>query len=1829
MSRVKFGSSNTYVSRKQRDSHVIMSAFSIVREKDINRMREFVLQYSKPLNFLDDEGNTLMHVLLRSYEDKDIYTVPEIMRYLLTHGVPPNLPNKNGITPLHIAARLGNSEIVNILIDNGSDVNAIDIDKMTPLHYAVNGELSACMKDLRRKALIPATSDGANSKEFNKVIEDAKIVLTGIMNARPFAMYTEHIAATISKNMKFIVHEDLEAIRSNVLETITKIDSGSLGEIGAKVFSSMATTAVRNCTDKCEKVFVKSLDDMKIWPKQDSGWGPDADTTNRILPRSFIMHKTQVLAEMKNKHEQLAKRINDDSILINHFETKINDIVSKFKSAQDRLKDIIMCNYTHAFHLLVDLSFIERIQNGNGSSANIEGSFFETANRIIKFGEGRIQNNFTIPVPPEKLNKNITKPFNAFEYNEIEFYRNLTPHGHIILNDDGTILVKMYYDPTTTTYYSPSDQAPIYYGTGNKYYKGSKRDIAQWDKSRYKSVPREIGVHVDSNGPPNTTMPPIHMPTFPYAGERVMAHELKIVNDQPGFMIDGVFIPVITDQDKYPLMPDDRRFTHMPLPYNMDDRYIQENDDGRSFTIGADPFTLTFNVATINGTEVRFGANGKIDFAMDAPEQDIDDDDDINDEDIDRAYEEFMLEGEIANANPVFYEGDQVGGAIDNAGQLIIPDYGATEDHAKTLFKSDPMFRETNRRDIGQTTFIKTYDIAATTDYPHPIAHLELIRDYLYIAPDAHHTLITGKVMFLSKRLMTNMNALNKNVKELGTVYQAMARNNTPLGYLIPTLLGEIQINILNCVQYVSALLDEKSIINDEWSTIHRVVKDNKRVNNNRKSGYKFYDELMDDILSDGKKELNEAFKEAETTYAYIRDISSAVNDMISAINIVNGIKCIDLYHEKDDFVNADTGKYEDMYKFKIPPIPVLPETLDKFVQSSGDRYEIIKNYLYRVNKQSYTQYVTGNTLKGPLNIYYVTEDEALNLETYRLTPRSKDSRLGFMLMDYKNTAAATSSVSVCRMPINNLYNLQNQTNNLSGDTEKITNDFDLFGLSNDIAYIGIRSPEILKKGAEMYPIIDLGVDNHFNTIKTMIVQNIILIINKALSTTMTGPTYSPGITPIPVDGIYTKIKELHDNYKKVHNLNISLNDHAIFYTFIGKLVDKILVKHIKDAIAKFSREFSVGIFEGKGDVPELDGKEIKLSINTKNEIKMDLNDIIDDIYAAYLRSTIDPPRELYLTPILAHDETTIENYKKSPGLMYNKVYNTNYTHNTPISQESCQKFNTDIIKSLLNNGADPNRIDSSSSSPILYAVEVLNTEVVALMRKYCDTKSPVLNGKSVIEKHSDILMEHLKISTGNDIFAGHMARSTIKALVDNDDYYNNVLRSMDVIFPQLLRMFNESLYWRASIYTGSWLYSDYKHMNDIFKEYDVIVPDLLRNTFADKFDDIIITLYYNDLKPHALHPMYMKIEELNFDLDKLSRKNNEILSREEHIGAANKLDQAERNIIAGDINEFATNTFVTTDNIKKLERITSAQYHTITKDLKDHVGAKLDRKYNTRVVKYYDRIADNIKNVIGPGDTLTYVEMWRGFMIEDNNLSADNFHPAVCHVIGKVLNELKKDKNVAHKLSIFKELYDKNFISYLDTLYTAPAKYNIEENHALYDMVEIIIHVVKHNICSYLSASIRKLLTHYLLTTRSINIDGTDPAHLASGQPKRVKAINVIVDAIMDDIDEFIMKALPGNMTRYLLKIPRDDSDETLSTKSAAHMLSMITDKLITNSIVPMGNDSLAIIALDKYILPYYTDIFIIFIPKMKIMLDNYVRYMHNTYKHIEILIELHSGIN
>lgn len=92
---------------------------------------KYLLKSGANINDETTDGENAFHLLVQSNED-----VTDIVKLLLDKGAAVNHRTKYGITPL-MKAR--NPKVVQYLLDNGADINAIDREQRNALHWAIYG----------------------------------------------------------------------------------------------------------------------------------------------------------------------------------------------------------------------------------------------------------------------------------------------------------------------------------------------------------------------------------------------------------------------------------------------------------------------------------------------------------------------------------------------------------------------------------------------------------------------------------------------------------------------------------------------------------------------------------------------------------------------------------------------------------------------------------------------------------------------------------------------------------------------------------------------------------------------------------------------------------------------------------------------------------------------------------------------------------------------------------------------------------------------------------------------------------------------------------------------------------------------------------------------------------------------------------------------------------------------------------------------------------------------------------------------------------------------------------------------------------------------------------------------------------------------------------------------------------------------------------------------------------------------------------------------------------------------------------------------------------
>ncbi len=114
-------------------ANLIKALFKLIENNDPQHVKTLIETnkdaIKKIINVGDNNGVTPLHWAVA-------HKNTEMSQLLIDNGAKVNTPDKNGDTPLHYAVLKDDVKMVKLLIKNGADINALNNDKDTPLDLA-------------------------------------------------------------------------------------------------------------------------------------------------------------------------------------------------------------------------------------------------------------------------------------------------------------------------------------------------------------------------------------------------------------------------------------------------------------------------------------------------------------------------------------------------------------------------------------------------------------------------------------------------------------------------------------------------------------------------------------------------------------------------------------------------------------------------------------------------------------------------------------------------------------------------------------------------------------------------------------------------------------------------------------------------------------------------------------------------------------------------------------------------------------------------------------------------------------------------------------------------------------------------------------------------------------------------------------------------------------------------------------------------------------------------------------------------------------------------------------------------------------------------------------------------------------------------------------------------------------------------------------------------------------------------------------------------------------------------------------------------------------
>lgn len=145
---------------------------------------------------MNDEGRTPLHLVVsqcnKNSSQTDLHSHHNMVKFLVSVGAQVDSYDVNNVTPLHLAAELGDLALVeSLVIDGGAFVNVTDDVGETPLFYALRGQHAEVIKKLidLKANLFSKNDEGETPLEFCLSIRDDRMAeLLNQFNGSPLSI---------------------------------------------------------------------------------------------------------------------------------------------------------------------------------------------------------------------------------------------------------------------------------------------------------------------------------------------------------------------------------------------------------------------------------------------------------------------------------------------------------------------------------------------------------------------------------------------------------------------------------------------------------------------------------------------------------------------------------------------------------------------------------------------------------------------------------------------------------------------------------------------------------------------------------------------------------------------------------------------------------------------------------------------------------------------------------------------------------------------------------------------------------------------------------------------------------------------------------------------------------------------------------------------------------------------------------------------------------------------------------------------------------------------------------------------------------------------------------------------------------------------------------------------------------------------------------------------------------------------------------------------------------------------------------------------------------
>lgn len=792
------------------------------------------------------------------------------------------------------------------------------------------------------------------------------------------------------------------------------------------------------------------------------------------------------------------------------------------------------------------------------------------------------------------------------------------------------------------------------------------------------------------------------------------------------------------------------------------------------------------------------------------------------------------------------------------------------------------------------------------------------------------------------------------------------------------------------------------------------------------------------------------------------------------------------------------------------------------------------------------------------------------------------------------------------------------------------------------IGSMGSLSPVDYDKSKSIPPIIGTFLGTYMKILKYSIVRWIIKNMFKIIQSTKVSKEYEKYKNAI--DDVMNEVQEF-----------TSFNDtnKSFILVLIGKYVDSTLIDFIKGVITLKTNKITADILEQpeiSKNFSELIKNNIILPLKDKDiKFTTKLDEIYNDVLFNYENEVniVNSQIAALTYGNLAEGQTK--------ELNIHKMINMNYEINS--LEQVCYKIDENLIKLLIDSGANVNERDNLGNTPLFYVINMQNKSLVKLL---IDNKAIVWNknyknrfGKNALKYALDNYLENLSVlMVDKYAVCSNLTDNLLKKFSkkSQDMYGNNIPKYSNMLLPMCLYLLNHQFYLIGKSYPLNWTFSLNSELEkNIGLNVNQILP-LLNTNIGDQelgnlelpntqIENLEIQLLENEIKTKQLLHTYNNLsEELNSLVSKKIHTESDIRRIDD---MQSKLIDIQSDLDNLDIDHESYSNKITLSKENKENKIDFLRK--FIEQNKQYLVDKLSKKES--VVEIYDSVFIDVINQTDSSklknniidfsvDLKTYPAIWKKFL--KNHKKGTSDFTQIMDIISsyqfRLINDSKNDNIVDNfdNINVVRNYYKNVTDPFINTFFEMSREYNYSTNYAMTIIMDILVHIIKRVICVNLYGTILKGLSKYVIAT--FPYDSNSKMYKNEEQYQKY-ILNLIIGTINEGGKQgkggsrllyYILNTLPLKIVKIILQIFEGD-DEGENDPDRQNNLESIFDQITvileSTTSINLNKGNALTQGLKEHVYPYYIDFLEMFVKEMFNLMSNYMRTLQYQSKMLDII--------